>query len=231
MSNRTHPQALQALKHCGKLAKLVIFRKKTTESELQRTPHNSHVSSNIKTNTSKQNGIPGCIANEAVTPVRPPYRRRITAGSTISNGSIPLLKDDDGESDVVKRDDDGFSDVKNPLLSDVKLRRKTNNKNSQVTIPTFDDDNESVISVNPSNNVSTNLPKCVAVNKRSSLGPFMIEYDKVYKGLGIDVMLDEVGECYITDVMSNSLVGADNRIRYVLPPRDFLSLLIIFALL
>ncbi|XP_057312671.1 uncharacterized protein LOC130654151 isoform X2 [Hydractinia symbiolongicarpus] len=213
MSNMTHPQALQALKHCGKLAKLVIFRKKTTENELQRTPHNRHVSSNVKTSPSKQNGIPGCIANEAVTPVRPPYRRRITADSTISNGSIPLLKDDDGESDVVKRDDDGFSDVKNPLLSDVKLSRKTNNKNSQVTIPTFDDDNDSVISANPSNNVSKNLPKCVAVNKRSSLGAFMIEYDKVYKGLGIDVMLDEVGECYITGVMSNGLVGADNRIR------------------
>ena len=57
------------------------------------------------------------------------------------------------------------------------------------------------------------IPQCISTNKRTQLGPFMIEHDKKNKLLGIDVMMDQLGQCIITDILPNGSVVNDKRIR------------------
>ena len=49
--------------------------------------------------------------------------------------------------------------------------------------------------------------------QRSEIQPFVIEYQRMFKGLGIKVMLDEEEQVMITEVSATGLVGKDGNIR------------------
>lgn len=75
-----------------------------------------------------------------------------------------------------------------------------------------DADGES--SDNSSNpNTPSVLPKCYAVNERSNVGAFMLKKEKTFKALGIDVMIDELGLCHVTDILPHGMFCDDDRIR------------------
>lgn len=57
------------------------------------------------------------------------------------------------------------------------------------------------------------IPNFVSTNKRSKYLPFLIEVEKKSKTLGIEVMMDESGQCNITDISKTGDITHDKRIR------------------
>ena len=194
MNNMSHPQALQILKQCGSNVKIILFREKSKDKELleQSSPHIENSRKHSHT-TQRFNGLPGSVTTDARHMVkRPPFIRKVTSG--LSGLSIPQIGDN---------------------VTETGNENNSIRKDSQNTLfpPSRSDDESEVSSIRSS---VKSIPKCIALNKRINSGPFMIEYEKMFKGLGIQVMMDKDGECYITDVSPNGLLGKDNKIRSVL---------------
>ena len=51
--------------------------------------------------------------------------------------------------------------------------------------------------------------------RRSDTRPFVIEYQRMFRGLGVKVLLDEEELVMITDISPSGLVGKDGNIRYM----------------
>ncbi|XP_065669712.1 uncharacterized protein LOC100198221 isoform X2 [Hydra vulgaris] len=58
-----------------------------------------------------------------------------------------------------------------------------------------------------------NLPECISVNSRPTAGPFLIECNKTFKCLGLDVMVDENGDCVITNINPAGILAKNDLIR------------------
>ena len=231
----SHAKALQILKQCGgsgnnnknidnnnnnnKLAKFVILRHKSKTEDVVRNLTNYSAGSHGNTptragtdpsksgqikKTHKQlkqrkasDALPGTIANELKSHlVRPTLHRRTTENSSLN--SIPTLS----------------PSLSSSLPQNQELAQK---QSRLLTVPTAqrsDDDDSSNYSSDPGTPKSIHLPKCFAVNERSTVGAFLITKEKSFKSLGLDVMVDELGLCHVTDVSRHGMFADDKRIRY-----------------
>ena len=189
-----HAQALQILKQCEHLVKFVILREKDTVTETT----NEHMTSQrstekkFKLKSPKTNdALPGTIVNELKSHlIRPTLHRRTTENSSLV--SIPKLQDSTNKT--------------SPVLN----QRKASVKKS-LAVPNRSDEDSSSLSSNP--NTPSTLPKCYAVNERTNMGAFMIKKEKTYKALGLDVMMDELGLCHVTEISKHGMFANDLRIR------------------
>ena len=155
--------------------------------------------------------LPGTIAKELKSHlVRPTLHRRTTENSSLN--SIPTLVSPSSPSLNAKEPSSGRD---NPTKAyHHNLQQSQNN----LFVPTNrynndDDDSNSNVSSDPSTPPAALLPKCYAVNERSNVGAFSITKEKTFKSLGIDVMVDEMGMCHVTDVSKYGMFADDNRIR------------------
>lgn len=212
----SHPQALQILKQCSTHAKIVLFRPKSKDQELLSEIHSSEEShrrqssasssppSSFQQKQKQQNPLPGTT--------RPTLHRRTTANSSLL--SIPILNPDDNEESPSSSGSrrDSSSDISKQETPTTTNRNRLSFSRHSLSIPSRSDGDESSgDSSNPA--TPAPLPKVHAVNKRSSVGAFVIEYEKLFKGLGVEVMMDELGVCYITDISPRGVIGNDDRIR------------------
>eukprot|EP00111_Clytia_hemisphaerica_P000659 TCONS_00001945-protein len=189
-----HAQALQILKQCEHLVKLVILREKDTTAETKNdhvTPPR-HIEKKVRLKSPKTNdALPGTIVNELKSHlIRPTLHRRTTENSSLV--SIPQLT--------------GNGHKSSPVLNQRKASVKKN-----LAVPNRSDEDSSSLSSNP--NTPSSLPKCYAVNERTNVGAFMVKKEKTYKVLGLDVMMDELGLCHVTEISKHGMFANDNRIR------------------
>ena len=196
MNGISHPQALQILKQCGSNAKLILFREKSKDNEiLEQLPPNMEAQNMSRETTHRCNALPGSIGTDSRQVVtRPPFRRKVTSGSGFSGLSIPQLEDEHTATSY-----------------DINLMQEQDKSlNNQLNIhPRSDDESER----SSNRSIAAVTPKYIAVNERTDAGPFMIEIEKMFKSLGLQVMMDEVGECYISDISPNGLVAKCGQFR------------------
>lgn len=199
----SHPQALQILKQCSTNAKIVLFRDKSKDNKLleevvSTTAARVKLPSTFPHKQGQSDPLPGTIANEIkYGQVRPTLHRRTTNNSSLIN--IPVLNGDDNNSKE-----------SSPAIS--KRNRQSSHTRS-LSVPARSDGDESSGDNSSNPGTPAPLPKIHAVNKRSNVGAFVIEYEKFFKGLGVDVMMDELGVCYITNILQTGVIGNDDRIR------------------
>lgn len=144
--------------------------------------------------------LPGTIANELKSHlVRPTLHRRTTENSSLN--SIPTLSPS--------------------LSSSAPQNQELSQKQSSLllTVPAAatqwsEGDDSSNYSSDPGTPKSADLPKCYAVNERTTVGAFLITKEKSFKSLGLDVMVDELGLCHVTDVSKHGMFAGDKCIRY-----------------
>lgn len=166
-----------------------------SQSKIAETTSKSIKSSTSSALASRHDTLPGTMINETKhKQVRPTLHRRTTDNSSLL--CIPILNDQTIEQSIVTEKNTG-----------------TDSSRHSLTIPSKNAAEES--SDNSSNPPSPAiLPTLHAINKRSSSGAFLIEYEKLFKGLGLEVMIDELGVCYITEISSRGIIGEDDRVRY-----------------
>ena len=107
----------------------------------------------------------------------------------------------------------GAIQVNHAIQKPPYMRRVTAGSCSSLKLPELSDEYDSSVAPEAEHRMerrSTNLNSLV---EETNEGTVLVEYELLIKGLGISVMMDEHGDCYVTDVSPNGMVATDDKIK------------------
>ena len=107
----------------------------------------------------------------------------------------------------------GAIQVNHAIKKPPYMRRVTAGSCSSLKLPELSDEYDSSIALEAEHRIERRSASLNSLVEETNDGAVLVEYERLIKGLGISVMMDEHGDCYVTEVSPNGMVATDGKIK------------------